>query len=146
MPTGEAQSFIPYTTTASTNHGRVLTVRFNGLRLRFPEDAHKNNGILVFVDRFSKMYHLAAVNESISAHGCVRVFIKKVLRRHVLLRELVSDRDPRFTAVFRLFVLRSLRTRLTMSTSKHPDTDRQTERVNRFIEAILRGYVQFLTD
>ena len=33
----------------------------------FPEDAHENYGILVFVDRFSKMVYLAAVNESISA-------------------------------------------------------------------------------
>ena len=82
----------------------MLTVRFNGLRLRFPEDAHKNNGILVFVDRFSKIYHLAAVNESISAHGCARVFIDTVFRLHGLPRELVSERDPRFTAVFRLFV------------------------------------------
>ena len=54
----------------------------------FPEDAHKNNGILVFVDRFSKMVHLAAVNESISAHGCARVFLATVYRLHGLLREL----------------------------------------------------------
>ena len=30
----------------------------------FTEDTHKNNGVLVFVDRFSKMVHLAAVSES----------------------------------------------------------------------------------
>ena len=66
----------------------------------FPEDAHKNNVILVFVDRFSKMVHLAAVNESISAHGCARVFIDTVFRLHGLPRELVSDRDPMFTAAF----------------------------------------------
>ena len=41
----------------------------------FPKDAHKNNKIVVLVDRFSKMVHLAAVTESISAHGCARVFI-----------------------------------------------------------------------
>ena len=45
---------------------------------RFPEDAHKNNGNLVFVDQLSKMVQLAAVNESISAHGCARVFIDTV--------------------------------------------------------------------
>ena len=63
----------------------------------FPEDAHNNIGILVLVDRFSKMVQLAAVSESISAHGCARVFIDTVFRLHGLPSELVSDRDPRFT-------------------------------------------------
>ena len=66
----------------------------------FPEDTNKNNGILLFVDRFCKMVHLAAVPESIDAHGCARVFIDTVFRLHGLPREIVSDRDPRFTAAF----------------------------------------------
>ena len=107
----------------------------------FPEDDHKNNGILVFVDRFSKMVHLAAVPESIKAQGCARVFIDTVFRLHGLPRELVSDRDPRFTADFWQSVFRSLGTRLKMSTSDHPETDGQTERANRVLEEILRGYV-----
>ena len=112
----------------------------------FLEDSHKNNGILVFVERFSKMYQLAAVNESISAHGCARVFIDTVFRLHGLPRELVSDRDPGFTAAFWQSVFRSLETRLTMSTSDHPETDGQTERINRVLEELLRGYVQSITD
>uniref|UniRef100_A0AAV1VEI0 Integrase zinc-binding domain-containing protein n=1 Tax=Peronospora matthiolae TaxID=2874970 RepID=A0AAV1VEI0_9STRA len=35
----------------------------------FPKDAHTNTGIFVFVHRFSKMVHLVAVPESITAHG-----------------------------------------------------------------------------
>ena len=62
---------------------------------RFPEDTHNNNGILVFVDRFSKMIHLAAVPESITAHEGARVFLDTIFRLHGLPRELVSDRDPR---------------------------------------------------
>ena len=33
-----------------------------------------------------------------------------------------------------------------MSTSDHPETDDQTERVNRVLEVSLRGYVQSSTD
>ena len=80
------------------------------------------------------MYHLAAVNESISAHGFAHVFIDTVFRLHGLPRELVSDRDPRFTATFWQSVFRSLGTRLTMSTSDHPETVAQTERVNRVLK------------
>ena len=107
----------------------------------FPEDVHKNTGILVFVDRFSKMVHLVAVPESITAEGCARVFLDTVFRLHGLPRELVSDRDPRFTAEFWQSVFRTLGTRLTMSTADHPETDGQTERANRILEEILRGYV-----
>ena len=58
----------------------------------FPDDAHKNNGILVFVDRYSKMVHLAAIRKLITAQGCARVFNDMVFRLHGLPRELVSDR------------------------------------------------------
>uniref|UniRef100_A0AAV1TS35 Integrase catalytic domain-containing protein n=1 Tax=Peronospora matthiolae TaxID=2874970 RepID=A0AAV1TS35_9STRA len=51
----------------------------------------------------------------------------------------------RFTAEFWQSVFRSLGTRLNMSTSDHPETDGQTERVNRVLEEILRAYVQSFT-
>ena len=59
----------------------------------FPEDDPTNNGILVFVDRFSKMVHIDAVPESITVPGCARVFLDTIFRLHELPRELVSDRD-----------------------------------------------------
>uniref|UniRef100_A0AAV1UPC5 Integrase catalytic domain-containing protein n=1 Tax=Peronospora matthiolae TaxID=2874970 RepID=A0AAV1UPC5_9STRA len=111
----------------------------------FPKDAHTNNGILVFVDRLSKLVHRVAVPESITAQGCARVFIDAIFRLHGLPRELVSGRDPRFTAEFWKFVFRSLGTRLKMSTSDHPETDGQTERFNRVLEDMLRRYVHSLT-
>jgi hypothetical protein len=106
-----------------------------------PEDDNKNNGILVLVDRFSKMVHLVAVPETTTAEGCARFFVDTVFRLHGLPRDLVSDRDPRFTAEFWRAVFRLLGTRVNMSTSNHPESDGQTERVNRVIEEILRGYV-----
>ena len=59
-----------------------------------------NSGISVLVDRFIKVVHLAEVRESIAAHGCAHAFIDTVFRLHGLPRELVSDRNPRFTAEF----------------------------------------------
>ena len=111
----------------------------------FPADPHKNTGILVLVDRFSKMVHLVAAPESINASACDRVFIDTVFRLHGLPHELVSDQDPRFTAEFWQSVFKTLGTRLQMSTSDHPETDGQTERANRVLEEILRGYVHSFT-
>ena len=73
-------------------------------------------------------------------------FIDKIFRLHGLHRELVSDRDPRFTAEFWRSVFKTLGTRLQMSTSAHPETDGQTERANRVLEKILRGYVHSFTN
>uniref|UniRef100_A0AAV1U253 Integrase catalytic domain-containing protein n=1 Tax=Peronospora matthiolae TaxID=2874970 RepID=A0AAV1U253_9STRA len=87
------------------------------------------------------MVHLVAVPETITASGCACVFIDTIFRLHGLPRKLVSDRDPRFTADFWRSVFKSLGTRLKMSTSDHPKSDRQTERANRVLEEILRGYV-----
>ena len=89
----------------------------------FPEDKNKINGILVFVDRFSKMVHVAEVPKSITEQGCAHVFIDTTFRLHGLPRELVSDRDPRFTAEIWQSVFRTLVTRLEMSTSDHPEKD-----------------------
>uniref|UniRef100_A0AAV1T7B3 Integrase catalytic domain-containing protein n=1 Tax=Peronospora matthiolae TaxID=2874970 RepID=A0AAV1T7B3_9STRA len=91
------------------------------------------------------MVHLVDVPESITAQGCARVFIDTIFRLHGLPRELVSHRDPRFTSEFWQSVFRLLGTRLTMSTSDHFETDGQTERVNRALEEILRGYVHSFT-
>ena len=89
----------------------------------FPADPHKNAGILVFVDLFSRMVYLVAVPESINASACARVFIETIFRLHGLPRELVSDRDPRFTAEFWRSVFKTLGTRLQMLTSNHPEID-----------------------
>ncbi|KAF1322211.1 hypothetical protein FI667_g11420, partial [Globisporangium splendens] len=59
--------------------------------------------------------------------------------------EIVSDRDPRFTAAFWQGLFRLLGTQLKMSTADHPQTDGQTERVNRTLEDILRSYAHSFT-
>ena len=105
-----------------------------------PPDVHGNNGVLVFVDRFSKMVHLTAVPETITADGSARIFVETIFRLHGMPTEIVSDRDPRFTAAFWQAVFKRLGTRLKMSTADHPQTDGQTERVNRVLEELLRSY------
>ena len=97
--------FIPCFLTASTCPKIVLAVRFYGLRLPFSRRRLQENGILVFVDLFSKMLHLAAVPEPITAQGCALVFTETTYRLHGLPRELVCNRGPRFTAEFWQFVI-----------------------------------------
>uniref|UniRef100_A0AAV1U5L5 Integrase catalytic domain-containing protein n=1 Tax=Peronospora matthiolae TaxID=2874970 RepID=A0AAV1U5L5_9STRA len=111
----------------------------------FPKDVHRNYGIRVFVDRFSKMVHLVAEPESIKSQVCARVFIDTIFLLHWLPRELVSVWDIHFTEEFWKSVFRSFGKSLNMSTSDHKKTDGQTKRVNRVLEELLRGYVHSFT-
>jgi hypothetical protein len=53
----------------------------------------------------------------------------------------VTDRDPLFTSQFSRALCEMLGTKQAMSTAYHPQTDGQTERVNRVMEDMLRMYV-----
>ncbi|CAI5714511.1 unnamed protein product [Hyaloperonospora brassicae] len=85
------------------------------------------------------MAHLAAVPDTIDGEGTATLFIDRVFRQHGLPLAIVSDRDPRFTGKFWNSIFKVLGTRLVMSTADHPQTDGQTERVNRVIGDILRS-------
>ncbi|KAF1327941.1 Pol protein, partial [Globisporangium splendens] len=105
----------------------------------FPEDKTRNTGVVVFVDRLSKMVHVAPVRKHVTAQETACLFLEHVFRYHGLPESIVSDRDPRFTAAFWRELFRLLGTDLALSSADHPETDGQTERVNRVVEDILRS-------
>lgn len=106
-----------------------------------PETASGNTAIVVFVDRLTKMTHLAACKTSIGTQAFAKLLRHEVLRLHGLPYEFVSDRDGRFTSNFMREVCRLLNIQQAMSTAYHPQTDGQTERTNRTLEDMLRQYV-----
>jgi transposase InsO family protein len=60
---------------------------------------------------------------------------------HGIPKTIVSDRDPKFTSNFWKGLFKGFRMNLNFSTAYHPESDGQTERVNRVIEDMLRMYV-----
>jgi hypothetical protein len=53
----------------------------------------------------------------------------------------VFDRDPKFTSKFWKGLFNAFGTNLDFSTTYHPESDGQIERVNQVIEDMLRMYV-----
>jgi hypothetical protein len=104
-----------------------------------PPDAQKNTGICVFVDRLSKMVHLAPVRQQVTGKQTASLFLEHVFKAHGIPESIVSDRDPRFTSAFWRHLFDQMGTTLAMSTADHPQTDGQTERVNRVVEDIIRS-------
>jgi transposase InsO family protein len=74
------------------------------------------------------------------------IFFKTVFHQHGLPRVIVSDRDPKFTSHFWQALFKTLGTQIAMSTAFHPQTDGQTERMNRTLEQMLRNYVSYEQD
>jgi hypothetical protein len=85
-----------------------------------PTTSFGYDSILVCVDRLSKMVHLKAINKTITAPELARVFRDEIFRLHGLPSNIVSDRDPRFTAAFWSQLHQLLGVKLHMSTRDHP--------------------------
>ena len=64
---------------------------------KLPKEAHGNAGIVVFVDRLSKMAYLAAVPDTIDGEGTSMLLFDRVFRQHGLPLAIISYRDSRFT-------------------------------------------------
>ncbi|KAJ9520563.1 hypothetical protein QJQ45_007423 [Haematococcus lacustris] len=99
------------------------------------------DSILVFVDRLSKMVHLVPTKESISAFDMATHFFHEVVRLHGMPASVITDRGPHFNSHFWEHVCALCKVAHYMSSAYHPESDGQTERVNRVIEEMLRHYV-----
>jgi len=56
--------------------------------------------IMVVVDRFNKMAHFIPIKKSAMTQKMKRLFFTHVFRHHGLPKDIVSDRNPKFTSKF----------------------------------------------
>ena len=105
---------------------------------KLPRSQRGNDMLMVVVDRLSKQAHFIPVKESYGATEIAEIYHNKIFKHHGIPKAIVSDRDPRFTADFWKELWKSIGTQLRMSTADHPQTDGQTEVVNRTINWMLR--------
>ena len=108
-------------------------------------DLPESNGftaIVVFVDKLTKMVHLAGCVKEVTAMEYAQIFIDNVFRLHGLPEVIISDRDPQFTSKFWRALFDLLGTNLWFSTAFHPQTDGQSERMIQTLDNCLRSYVK----
>ena len=106
-----------------------------------PKSNRGHDAIWVVVDRLTKVAHFIPVRTTHRSDQLADIYMSRIVSLHGIPKAIVSDRGTQFTSRFWKKLHEELGTKLLFSTSYHPQTDRQTERVNQVLEDMLRSCV-----
>ena len=99
----------------------------------------------MIVDRLTKSAHFILVRIDCSMDRLAELYVDEIVRLHGVSLFIVSDIDPRFTSRFWKELQSALGMRLNLSTTFHPQTDGQSERLIQVLKDMLRGCVMEFT-
>lgn len=96
--------------------------------------------IMVVIDRLTKFAHFVPLKSDYSSKTVAEAFMNYIVKLHGIPKSIVSDRDKVFTSDFwkRLFEIQG--TTLAMSSAYHPQSDGQSEILNKCLEMFLRCF------
>lgn len=103
--------------------------------------SERHNCILVVVNKFSKYAYFLPLTHPFTAESVANAFMRNIYKLHSMPKVIISDRDKIFTSLFWEHLFTKSGTALHMSSSYHPQSDGQTERVNQCLEIFLRCFV-----
>ncbi|GJV76333.1 putative mitochondrial protein, partial [Tanacetum coccineum] len=102
--------------------------------------SHGKTVIMVVVDTLSKYAHFVPMAHPFKAAQVAQLFLDTIYKLHGLPHTITrdSDRDKVFISHFWKELFKKLGVTLQLSSAYHPQTDGQTEVVNRCVECYLR--------
>ena len=97
--------------------------------------------IMTVVDRLTKYVHFIPLPSIFLTRTVAEAFVVDIIRLHDPPRSIVTDHVPQFLHSFWEEINRLQGSTLAMSTAYHPQTDGQSEALNKCVEQYLRCYV-----
>lgn len=88
----------------------------------------------------SKYAHFIPITHPYNVVKTTKIFIANIFKLHGMPSSIVSDRDPTFTSNFWKELFKLQGTEFKLSSSYRPQTDGQTELVNKCMEQYLKCY------
>ena len=65
-----------------------------------PKSKKQNDSIFVVIEKLSKAAHFIPMNSTYKAVNNADIFLKEIFRLHGIPKEIISDRDAKFTEIF----------------------------------------------
>jgi hypothetical protein len=106
-----------------------------------PRSTKHDDAIMVVVEKLSKAAQFIPVKSTCKEIDIVYIFMKEIFRLHGMPKEIISDRDTKFTSKFWKSLFVGFETKLVFSKTYHPQTDGKIEMVNQVVGDILRMHV-----
>ncbi|MBW0586598.1 hypothetical protein O181_126313 [Austropuccinia psidii MF-1] len=101
------------------------------------------NACLVIVDRFIKTVIFLPYHKDDTAMDTALLIWKKVVSWTGILTNIISDKDPKFTSALWKSLHQLFDTKLSFSTSYHPQTDGLAERMIQILEEMVRRFCAY---
>jgi transposase InsO family protein len=89
--------------------------------------------------KLTKVAHFIPIKTTYAGPQLTKLYMSRIVCLHGVLKKIVSDRGTQFTSKFWERLHETLDTQLCFSSTYHPHTDGQTERVNQILEDMLRA-------
>ena len=105
-----------------------------------PNTSQKHDSVWVIIDRLTKTAHFIPVHTTYSAKKYAEIYLDQIVHLYGVPKTIISDRGAQFIARFWEQLQESLGTKLIRSSTYHPQTDGQTERINQILEDMLRAF------
>ncbi|GBG73151.1 hypothetical protein CBR_g12869 [Chara braunii] len=98
--------------------------------------------VMVIVDRPSKYAVVVPLPAEARTDLVVEKFFDHWVSEHGIPLLIVSDRDTRFTSQNWQELMKVYGSKLLMSSGRHPETNGQTEQMNKLLQQVLRMYIR----
>jgi hypothetical protein len=96
----------------------VVTIDFI---TKLPRTMKQHESIMVVVDKLTKDAHFIPVKLTHKETNIVDIYMREISKLHGVPKEIVSDRDPKFTSNFWKGLFKGFGTHMNFITTYHPN-------------------------